>query len=76
MTSPEKNVTKKLDTKLAKIISGKYKPTDFIIADAKDADMSLGVTAAAPRPGNEMGAAGPGDLSDPSGVHRRHESPH
>ena len=60
MTSPEKNVTKKLDAKLAKIISGKYKPTDFIIADAKDADMSLGVTAAAPRPGNEMGAAGPG----------------
>lgn len=60
MTSPEKNVTKKLDTKLAKIISGKYKPTDFIIADAKDADMSLGVTAAAPRPGNQMGEAGPG----------------
>tara|TARA_B110000503_G_C7113446_1_gene399221 strand:+ start:135 stop:1130 length:996 start_codon:yes stop_codon:yes gene_type:complete len=53
-------MTKKLDTKLARIIGGKYKPTDFIIADAKDADMSLGVTAAAPRPGNEMGAAGPG----------------
>ena len=60
MNSPKTNMTKKLDTKLAKIIGGKYKPTDFIIADAKDADMSLGVTAAAPRPGNEMGAAGPG----------------
>ena len=60
MNSPKTNMTKKLDTKLAKIISGNYRPTDFIIADAKDADMSLGVTAAAPRPGNEMGAAGPG----------------
>mgnify|MGYP002628766902 FL=1 len=60
MNSPKTNMTKKLDTKLARIIGGKYKPTDFIIADAKDADMSLGVTAAAPRPGNEMGAAGPG----------------
>ena len=60
MNSPKTNMTKKLDTKLAKIIGGKYRPTDFIIADAKDADMSLGVTAAAPRPGNEMGAAGPG----------------
>jgi hypothetical protein len=60
VNSPKTNMTKKLDTKLAKIIGGKYRPTDFIIADAKDADMSLGVTAAAPRPGNEMGAAGPG----------------
>ena len=60
MNSPKTNMTKKLDTKLARIIGGKYEPTDFIIADAKDADMSLGVTAAAPRPGNEMGAAGPG----------------
>ena len=60
MNSPKTNMTKKLDTKLARSIGGKYKPTDFIIADAKDADMSLGVTAAAPRPGNEMGAAGPG----------------
>jgi DhnA family fructose-bisphosphate aldolase class Ia len=60
VNSPKTNMTKKLDTKLARIIGGKYKPTDFIIADAKDADMSLGVTAAAPRPGNEMGAAGPG----------------
>ncbi len=53
-------VTKRLDTKLAKIIAGKYQPKDFIIADAKDADMSVGVTAPAPRPGNEIGAAGPG----------------
>ena len=53
-------MTKRFDEKLAKIIAGKYKPTDFIIADAKDADMSVGVMAGAPRPGNEIGAAGPG----------------
>ena len=60
MTSSKTHVTKRLDTKLARIVGGKYKPSDFIIADAKDADMSVGVTAAAPRPGNEIGAAGPG----------------
>ena len=37
-----------LDTKLAKIRSGKYKSTDFIIADAKDGDMGGGVTAPGP----------------------------
>ena len=39
---------KTLDTKLAKIRSGKYKPTDFIIADAKDGDMGFGRTAPGP----------------------------
>jgi DhnA family fructose-bisphosphate aldolase class Ia len=33
---------KTLDTKLAKIRSGKYAPRDFIIADAKDGDMGFG----------------------------------
>ena len=60
MTSPKKNSTKTLDTKLAKILAGKYSTKDFIIADAKDADMSVGLTAAGPRPGNEIGASGPG----------------
>ena len=32
-----------LDTKLEKIRRGKYKPADFIIADAKDADMGGGI---------------------------------
>ena len=39
---------KTLDTKLAAIRSGAYKPTDFIIADAKDGDIGFGVTAPGP----------------------------
>ena len=34
---------KTLDTKLEKIRRGQYKPDDFIIADAKDADMGGGI---------------------------------
>lgn len=58
--SSKGNKTKRLDRKLAKIIAGKYEPTDFIIADAKDADMSVGVTAAGRRPGHENDALGAG----------------
>ncbi len=36
---------KSLDQKLEKIRSGRYKPSDFIIADAKDSDMGGGVTS-------------------------------
>lgn len=32
-----------LDTKLDRIRGGTYRPTDFIVADAKDGDMSMGV---------------------------------
>ncbi|MFK7891318.1 MAG: hypothetical protein AB8B63_10925 [Granulosicoccus sp.] len=39
---------KTLEKKLKKIRSGKYKATDFIIADAKDADMGFGVAAPGP----------------------------
>jgi hypothetical protein len=39
----------KLDEKLARIRAGKYKPSDFIIADAKDGDMGSGVLGAAPK---------------------------
>lgn len=45
---------KTLDAKLAAIRSDKYKPTDFIIADAKDGDIGFGVAAPGPdrdRPG-------------------------
>lgn len=35
----------RLDRKLANIRAGRYKPTDFIIADAKDSDVGAGVTA-------------------------------
>jgi hypothetical protein len=40
---------KSLDAKLARIKSGKYKPRDFIIADAKDGDMGFGLPAPGPR---------------------------
>lgn len=36
---------KRLDRKLATIRAGGYRPTDFIIADAKDADMAFGRAA-------------------------------
>jgi hypothetical protein len=38
-------VKKLLETKLAAIRSGAYKPADFIIADAKDGDIAFGATA-------------------------------
>jgi hypothetical protein len=40
---------KSLDKKLARITSGKYKPTDFIVADAKDPEMSAGVSSPCPK---------------------------
>lgn len=45
---------KTLDTRLARIRAGEYRPSDFIIADAKDADMGGGAGA----PGPERDAAG------------------
>ena len=41
-------MTKSLDSKLARIRSGQYQPKDFIIADAKDADMGFGATGPGP----------------------------
>jgi hypothetical protein len=40
---------KSLDSKLKRITSGKYKPADFIVADAKDPEMSAGVSSPGPR---------------------------
>lgn len=40
--------TTTLDHKLARIRAGHYRPTDFIIADAKDADMGFGARAPGP----------------------------
>lgn len=45
---------KTLETKLNHIRAGKYKPTDFIIADAKDGDMGFGVTAPGPKRGTDQ----------------------
>lgn len=42
-------MAKTLDAKLKRITSGKYKPTDFIVADAKDPEMSAGVSSTGPR---------------------------
>ena len=41
---------KTLDAKLAAIRAGRYKPTDFVIADAKDGDIGFGVSAPGPDP--------------------------
>jgi hypothetical protein len=38
-------MSRRLDRKLDAILAGRYTPDDFIIADAKDADMAFGVTA-------------------------------
>ena len=42
--------SKSLDEKLARIRAGRGTPHDFILADAKDADMAFGVTAPGPDP--------------------------
>ena len=51
---------RRLDHKLRTIAAGHYTPDDFVIADAKDADMAFGVVAPGPLPGVPAGAAGPG----------------
>jgi len=50
---------RRLDRKLSAITAGRYTPDDFVIADAKDADMAFGVTAPGPRVAGSTGA-GPG----------------
>jgi hypothetical protein len=44
---------KRLDQKLARIRAGKYKPADFIIADAKDGDMGPSLTSSGPHRGKD-----------------------
>ena len=41
-------MSRRLDRKLDAILAGRYTPDDFIIADAKDADMAFGVAAPGP----------------------------
>ena len=41
---------KRLDKKISNILSGSTSAKDFIIADAKDADMAFGITAPGPKP--------------------------
>ena len=49
-------VQRRLDRKLAAIRAGEDARSDFILADAKDADMAFGVTAAGPVPGADVSA--------------------
>lgn len=44
---------KSLDRKLARLRSGAYTPQDFIIADAKDAEMAFGLTSPGPVRGTD-----------------------
>ena len=39
---------RRLDRKLGSIAAGRYTPADFVIADAKDADMAFGLAAGGP----------------------------
>jgi hypothetical protein len=43
---------RRLDRKLAAMAAGRYTPDDFVIADAKDADMAWGAAAAGPVAGS------------------------
>lgn len=47
-------MTKRLDQKLARIRAGQYQPADFIIADAKDADMAFGCATPGKGEGGRM----------------------
>ncbi|HEY6794630.1 MAG TPA: hypothetical protein VI248_08100 [Kineosporiaceae bacterium] len=51
---------RRLDRKLAAIAAGRYTPDDFIVADAKDADMTDGLTAAGPVAPGAVERTGPG----------------
>ena len=53
-------LVRRLDRKLSNIAAGRYTPDDFVIADAKDADMAFGLTAAGPVTGAPAGETGPG----------------
>src|SRR2546427_10181658 len=55
---------KTLDRKLSRIRSGSFTPADFVMADAGDSDMALGVAAAGPaeRGGLKTRPAHPGPM--------------
>ena len=60
IAAPTERPVRRLDRKLANIAAGRYVPDDFVIADAKDADMAFGAAAAGPVAGAPAGAGGPG----------------
>jgi hypothetical protein len=48
MSGPDRGPHRRLDRKLDAITAGRYTPGDFVLADAKDADMAFGLTSAGP----------------------------
>jgi hypothetical protein len=56
----EQRPIRRLDRKLGDIAAGRYTPDDFVLADAKDADMGFGLTAVGPVAGAPNGMTGPG----------------
>jgi hypothetical protein len=58
--------TKSLDQKISRIHAGKATAADFIIADAKDADMAFGITA----PGPNRAGACPHGFNPESGCYK------
>ena len=60
MSMPEPaGAVRRLDRKLGAITAGRYTPGDFVLADAKDADMAFGLTSAGPAGRRAGRAAGP-----------------
>ncbi|MCL2782090.1 MAG: hypothetical protein FWD74_11520 [Actinomycetia bacterium] len=59
--TPTAPAPRRLDRKLSAIKAGRYTPDDFIIADAKDADLAFGLTAAGPVTPSAEGSFGPGN---------------
>ncbi len=59
MISPDQPARpRRLERKLASIHAGRYTPADFILADAKDADMAFGVAAPGSAPGTPAEGSG------------------
>ena len=57
---PAPRSIRRLDCKLRTIAEGRYTPDDFVLADAKDADMAFGVAAPGTVDGAPAGVVGPG----------------
>jgi hypothetical protein len=60
MTLSSPAAVRRLDRKLSAIAAGRYVPDDFVIADAKDADVAFGVAAPGRLPDAPPGTVGPG----------------
>ncbi|MGI8882310.1 MAG: hypothetical protein ACR2KJ_17715 [Jatrophihabitans sp.] len=60
VSRPADSSRPRLDRKLTAIAAGSYTPDDFVIADAKDADMAFGVTAAGPQASAPVDGVGAG----------------